>query len=159
MKMQDNKLNVKCPSFSEQGEIPKIHTGFDKDISPEFLIDGLTNDVKTIAIIMDDLDIRFIKSLPHWVIWNLPPESHIAENIPYGAECSNGAKQGLAFGKNRYRGPKQPPFIKKAHRYRFTVYALDCILALPTTSKKSDLMTAISGHILQTGEVIGWYKP
>lgn len=159
METQNNRLIIRCPSFSENGEMPKIHTGFDKDISPEFLIDGLMNGVKTIAIVMDDLDIAFIKSLNHWVIWNLPPENHIEENIPYGAECPNGAKQGLAYGKNRYRGPKQPPFIKKAHHYRFTVYGLDCSLDIPTTSRKSDLIAAISDHILQTGEVIGWYKP
>lgn len=113
--------------------------------------------MKTLAIIMDDLDVPFSGELNHWLIWNLPPLSMIPENIPYGAECPNEAKQGLAYGKNRYQGPKQPPFIRKAHRYRFRVYGLDC--ELPATSQKKDLMQAMSGHILQTGEVISWYQP
>ena len=34
-----------------------------------------------------------------------------------------------------------------------------CALELPTASRKKDLMQAMSGHIVQTGEVIGWYQP
>jgi len=159
MNVNSNQLKFKCPSFGKDGQIPKKHTGFGEDISPEFLIENLKNEVKSIAIMMDDLDIPVLGSLNHWLIWNLPATSQIAENIPYGAECQNGAKQGMGYGKNRYRGPKQPPFIKNAHRYRYTVYGLDCVLNLSSASKRVDLIKAMSGHILQSGEVIGWYKP
>ena len=138
---------------------PQKHTGFGEDISPQFLIDGLRDEVKTLAIIMDDLDVPLAGELNHWLIWNLPAANMIPENIPYGAECPGGAKQGLAYGKNRYRGPKQPPFIKKAHRYRFCVYGLDVSLELPAASRKKDLLQAMSGHVLQTGEITGWYQP
>lgn len=30
---------------------------------------------------------------------------------------------------------------------------------LPTTSRKADLIKVMSGHVLQSGEVIGWCKP
>ena len=159
MHTSQNSLHVTCPAFGKDGLIPKRHTGFGEDISPRFSIDGLQDEVKTLAIIMDDLDVPFSGALNHWLIWNLPPENTIAEDIPYGAECPNGARQGLAYGKNRYRGPKQPPFIKKAHRYRFCVYGLDCALELPAASRKKDLMQAMSGHILQSGEITGWYQP
>lgn len=101
-----SELDIRCPSFSENGEIPKKHTGFGEDISPEFSIRGLLDEVKTLAVIMDDLDVPFTKEYNHWIIWNINSETVIAENIPYGAECPNGARQGLAYGKNRYRGPK-----------------------------------------------------
>ena len=51
------------------------------------------------------------------------------------------------------------PFIRRAHRYRFAVYALDGFLQLPASSKRADLMREMAGHILQSGELIGWYKP
>ena len=158
MHTSQNSLHVTGPAFGKDGLIPKRHTGFGEDISPQFSIDGLQDEVKTLAIIMDDLDVPFSGALNHWLNWNLPPENTIAEDIPHGAECPNGARQGLAYGKNRYRGPKQPPFIKKAHRYRFCVYGLDCALELPAASRKKDLMQAMSGHILQSGEIIGWYQ-
>lgn len=157
--VSQNTLKVSCPSFGSSGEIPKRHTGFGEDISPSFSIGGLDDAVKTLAIVMDDLDVPFAGELNHWLIWNLPPKDSIAENIPYGADCPGGTRQGLAYGKNRYRGPKQPPFVKKAHRYRFRVYALDCSLELPATARKKDLIRAMSGHILQRGETVGWYRP
>ncbi len=159
MNSNNNKLKISCPSFGKDGQIPKRHTGFAEDISPSFKIDGLTQQIRSLAIIMDDLDIPFIREYNHWLIWNLPAEDIIPENIPYGADCQNGATQGVGYGKNRYRGPKQPPFIKKAHRYRFTIYGLDCTLNLDPSSRKTDLTKAMSGHIVKSGEITGWYKP
>lgn len=159
MDSYENKLKITCPSFSEDGQIPKRHTGFGEDISPSFLIDGLSDQIKSIAIVMDDLNIPFIREYTHWLIWNLPAEEVIPENIPYGTDCPNGATQGIGYGKNRYRGPKQPPFIKKSHRYRFTIYGLDCTLSLEPSSQKGDLIKAMSGHIVKSGEITGWYKP
>lgn len=152
-------LLVRCPSFSEDGQIPRKHTGFGEDVSPEFVLTDLENAVVSIAILMDDLDVPIVGRLNHWVIWNIPASSRIAESIPKGSHCPNGAVQGIGYGKNRYRGPKQPPFIKKAHRYSFAVYGLDCKLNLPSSSRKTDVLREMDGHILQKGTVIGWYKP
>jgi len=84
-------LNINFPSFGVDGQIPKKHTGFGEDISPAFSIEGLCGEVKTLAVMMDDLDVPFVGELNHWLVWNLPPQSMIPENIPYGAECPNGA--------------------------------------------------------------------
>ena len=61
--MKKCQLKVKCPSFGADGQIPKKHTGFAEDISPEILIDGFMNTVKSVAIIMDDLDVPLKKEL------------------------------------------------------------------------------------------------
>ena len=104
MNTSGHSLNISCPSFGVDGQIPKKHTGFGEDISPAFSIEGLRSEVKTLAVMMDDRDVPFYRELNHWLIWNLPPEDSIPENIPYGAECPNGAKQGLAYGKHRLLG-------------------------------------------------------
>ena len=151
-------LEIACPEFGPNGEICKENTGFGDDISPRFVLSGLSSDAKSLAIIMDDLDVPFTKAFNHWVIWNIPPKEVIEKNIPYGPECPDGSKQGVGYGVNRYRGPKQPPFVHKAHRYRFTVYALDTLLNLPPLSKKDDLIKAMNNHIIQEASLIGWYK-
>lgn len=61
--MKKCQLKVKCPSFGADGQIPKKHTGFAEDISPEILIDGFMNTVKSVAIIMDDLDVPLKKRI------------------------------------------------------------------------------------------------
>jgi len=153
-------MEIKSTSFINGGYIPKKHTGFDVDISPEFQLLNLSDDTISIAIIMDDLDIPLIQAFNHWLIWNIPKTEKIPENIPYGSTVSSfhNAIQGIAYGVNRYRGPKQPVFVRSTHRYIFRFYALDCFLNLDSTSKKKDLLEAMYGHILQQGSITGKYK-
>lgn len=155
-----NKLEIKSPSFENNGNIPKKHTGFGKDISPEFYLLNLNEKVVSIAIIMDDLDIPMIKAYNHWIIWNIPKTDKIPENIPQGTIVPSleNAVQGIGYGINQYRGPKQPIFIRNIHRYIFCFYGLDCFLNLSEKSRKRDLVKAMQGHIVQYGNITGKYK-
>jgi Raf kinase inhibitor-like YbhB/YbcL family protein len=153
-------LQITSPSFTNNGFMPKKHTGFGEDISPAFQLSDLSSETVSIAIIMDDLDIPMIKVLNHWVIWNIPKIETIPENIPYGPVVPSlqNAKQGIGYGKNRYRGPKQPVFVRDVHRYLFQFYVLDCFLNLDSSAKKADLLEAMQGHILQQGCITGTYR-
>lgn len=154
------ELEIKSPSFENNNNIPIRHTGFDKDITPEFHLNNLASHTISIAIVMDDLDIPFIKAYNHWLIWNIPKTNVIPGDIPYGSPVASlgNAIQGIAYGENRYRGPKQPVFIRKTHRYRFRFYALDCFLKLESQAKKKDLIEAMAGHVIQEGQITGRYK-
>ena len=151
------KLNLSSPAFQEGGLIPLKHTGYGEDISPEFRLDGLQEGAVSLAIIMNDID-HPVPAFNHWVIWNLPVMTVIPENIPRGPQLESlgNAVQGRGYGKNRYRGPK-PPF-HWSHRYRYHVYVLDCLLYLPSTAGKRDLLSAMEGHILQQGVLTGHYR-
>jgi hypothetical protein len=153
-------LQVISRSFENNGFMLEKHTGFGQDISPEFQLLNISSSATSIAIIMDDLDIPFMKSLNHWVIWNIPKMELIPENIPYGSPVTSmgNAIQGKAYGKNRYRGPKQPFFIKSTHNYLFQFYVLDCFLSLDMNATKEDVINAMQGHIIQYGEIMGKYR-
>lgn len=155
-----NELKINSPAFSDNEYMPKKYTGFGEDMTPEFYIDNLSDKTVSIAIIMDDLDIPFMKAFNHWLIWNIPKTDIIPENIPYGSPVASlgNAMQGIGYGKHRYRGPKQPFFVKNMHRYIFRFYVLDCYLELDCNSKKKDLIKAMQGHILQQGSITGKYK-
>ena len=106
---------------------------------------------------MDDMG-HPIPAYNHWVIWNIPIMRIIPENIPRGScvvELGE-AMQGRGYGRNKYRGPK-PPF-NWSHRYQFNVYALDCMLELPSHARKQDLLAALQGHILQEGSLVGKFR-
>lgn len=143
---------IKSRAFMN-GFIPTKHTGFGDDISPELTIIDAPDETISFAIVLDDLDVPLRKSFNHWIVWNIPK----TEVIPEGLSEIN-AIQGIAWGKNRYRGPKQPFFIKKEHRYVFTVYALDCMLNISEKSNKKALLSAMNGHILTDATLIGKYK-
>lgn len=154
------RLKVESTVFEDNGAIPRKYTGFGEDCSPPLKLIGLSAETVSIAVIMDDLDIPMIKAYNHWLIWNIPSSSIIPENIPYGPDIPllGGAKQGIGYGKNRYRGPKQPVFIRKTHRYIFHVYALDCFLNIKSNSRKKQLLEAMKGHVIQHGSITGTYK-
>ena len=150
---------VSSPAFTDNGRIPEKHTGFGEDISPELVISGAPEETVSFAVTLDDLDVPFRSCFSHWVVWNIPAEGIIPEGLPKGAVICEpvNACQGKAWGKNCYRGPKPPVFIKKEHRYLFTVYALDCELDISVKSKKKALFEAMNGHILAEAGLIGKY--
>ena len=154
------ELLVTSYSFENNGYMLEKNTGFGKDISPDFQLLNISSSATSIVIMMDDLDIPFMESLNHWVIWNIPRMEIIPENIPYGSPVPSlgNAVQGKAYGKNRYRGPKQPFFIRSTHNYKFQFYVLDCFLSLDMTATKKDVIDAMRGHVIQYGEITGKYK-
>ncbi len=140
-----NALRVACPDFREDGEIPKRHTGFGEDVSPRFSVGGLSEGVRTLAIVMDDMDVPFQGELNHWLIWNLPPEGEIPEHIPHGAECPNGARQGTAYGK-----PVQGAEAAALHPEGTSV---------SLSRVRSGLFAGHSGHVPKGGADAGYVRP
>lgn len=147
------ELDVKL-GFSK---FPVRYTCDGEDISPKIEIYGVSDEVKSLAIIVDDPDAP-LGTFNHWVIWNIKPTNTIPEGIPKEHVLTDPieAVQGKNdFGKIGYNGPCPPP--GKAHRYFFKVYALDTLLDLKAGSTKKELEKAIEGHILQYGEAVAMY--
>jgi Raf kinase inhibitor-like YbhB/YbcL family protein len=151
------ELIVKTPAFEHEGLILIEYTGYGADMSPELHLHNISEDAKSIAIIMNDVG-HPMPAYNHWIIWNIPVAETIPANIPHGktVESPAGAVQGRGYCKHRYSGPK-PPF-SWSHNYQFDVYTLDCILDIPAKSKKRDLLNAMEGHILQKSSLVGHYR-
>lgn len=151
------KLVVTSPCFEDGALIPVEHTGYGADRSPELLLNGLSREAVSVAIIMNDMG-HPIPAYNHWVIWNIPAMARIPGDIEHGGQVKtlHPAMQGIGYGKNRYKGPK-PPF-HWSHLYHFCVYTLDCFLDLPSSTRKKDLLRAMQGHILQEAVLSGHYR-
>lgn len=158
--MSSSTLIVTSTGFEHNGYMPVQYTGFGADQSPPLSLSGLSQEAKSLAIIMVDLDIPFIREYPHWLIWNIPAKEEISGAIPHGETLAelDGAMQGVAYGKHQYKGPKLPKFICAPHRYVFTVYALNRMLAINGDSNKKALLKAMQSHIIQQGSVTGIWK-
>ncbi len=139
-------------------EFEKFHKRFTcdgEDISPLITIGGLTSPV--MAMIMDDPDAPG-GTFVHWVIWNIPPMGKIpieVSKVEMPTELP-GAVQGSNSGREvGYMGPCPPR--GKPHRYFIKVYGLDGPIDLPAGSSKSDLESAMDGHIKEYGEAMAIY--
>jgi Raf kinase inhibitor-like YbhB/YbcL family protein len=136
---------------------PEMYTCDGENISPPVKIDGIDGSVASMAMILEDPDAPR-GTFVHWLIWNLEPSATVAEGIPtegevlYLAEAVQGTND---FGLIGYYGPCPPS--GQAHRYVLKVYGLDSSLDLAPGSDRSDLETAMVGHLLQSGETVATY--
>lgn len=148
-------LKVTSSAFREGEMIPAKYTADGEDISPPLSWEGLPEGTRSVAIIADDPDAP-AGTWVHWLVWNLPPGTNsLEENVPADNELSGGGVQGTtSFGTVGYGGPAPP---SGTHRYYFKVYALDRVLALPSTATKKELERAMEGHILAKGQLMGKY--
>jgi len=142
------KLSVESPSFENNKLIPAKYTCDGDDVNPPLIIEGIPEEAKTLALIVDDPDAP-MGTWDHWIVWNIPPTGKIEENTVPGTEGMNTAR------KHSYGGPC-PPY--GTHRYFFKVYALDTKLTLNPDSKKKDVEKAMESHILAKGELVGLYR-
>jgi hypothetical protein len=151
-------FTLTSPAFSDGGPIPRAHTCDGADLSPPLTWAGLPAGTKQLALIMDDPDAPG-RTFVHWVLYQLPASvSGLASGFPRDAETVKPvpARQGVndypAIG---HRGPCPPP--GPAHRYIFTLYALDTELALPPGASKAVLLAALKDHILGEARLTGKY--
>lgn len=151
-------LKIKSSAFAEGAWIPERYTARGDDLSPDFEIEGIDPNAKSIAITLDDASHPIFPNYNHWVIWNLPVQTVIPEGIPRGGTVASfgGAIQGIAYGRNRYKGPKPP--LRSIHTYVFTVFVLDCQIDLASDSRKQDLLRKMEGHILQQARLSGKFQ-
>ena len=142
------ELVVKSPAFESNKLIPSKYTCDGEDVNPPLTIEGMPEKTKSLALIMEDPDAPAGLWI-HWVVWNIPPSTEIAENKVSGTE-------GLATSKKHgYHGPCPP---SGTHRYFFKVYALDTQLNLAPLAEKEDVENAMQSHVLAKGELMGLYR-
>ena len=153
---REMKINVGSSGFTEGGMIPKQFTCDGADISPPLSWSTVPEGTKSIAIIVDDPDAP-AGTWVHWLVYNLPPDlKGLPENVPAQKTLANGGMQGMTdFRRIGYGGPCPP---SGTHRYFFKVYALDSILDLFPGAIKKRLLSAMEGHILAEGELMGKYR-
>jgi Raf kinase inhibitor-like YbhB/YbcL family protein len=153
---RDMAISLSSSAFQEGDMIPAKYTCDGKDVSVTLKWTGAPEGTKSFALISDDPDAP-VGTWVHWVMWNIPSAvCELAEGVPPKPQLPDGSRQGISdFGRPGYGGPCPPG---GTHRYYFTVYALDTMLDLPNSARKSDLIKAMRGHILAEGQLMGKYS-
>ena len=109
---------------------------------------------RSLAVTATDLDSLFGYAFVHWVVYDIPASDR---ELPAGFAGQRPGSRRIERGRNDgdHDGyvPPCPPG-GGIHRYGFVVYALDTMVSTPGLSK-ARLLTAIRGHVLAKGELIG----
>ena len=147
----DMTIQITSSAFTEGGKIPKIYTCDDQNVSPPLAWTGVPTNTISLALIMDDPDAPS-GTWVHWVLYNLPAETtSLAQGNDGGG---TGGKND--FNKLGYGGPCPPRGSN--HRYNVKLYALDMLLGLKAGATKAQVESAMRGHILAQGQLMGRYS-
>ena len=141
-------MQLTSPAFKHNQMIPKKYTCQGDDVNPPLDITEIPEGAKTLALIIDDPDAP-MGMWVHWVVFNIPITQQIAENSIPGLQGRND------FGRNNYGGPCPP---SGTHHYYFKLYALNDAVSLKEGINKATLEKAMTGHILDQTELVGFYK-
>lgn len=144
-----SKISVSSSEFTNGGMIPTRFSCNGDNVNPPLIFDRVPGDAKSLVLIMDDPDAG-TTAFNHWLVFNINPSTLNIEEAktPDALEGTND------FGELKYMGPCPTG----THKYSFKVYALDTTLALEEGAKRTDIESAMKGHILAQGELVGTYS-
>lgn len=148
-------IKLSSASFRPDQPIPAKHSKDGGNSSPPLTWMDVPEKTVELALIVDDSD---ASGFAHWVLYGIPqPVASLAERVAKQERLPNGMLQGKnGFDAIGYDGP-QPP--GGTHHYHFRLYALDEKLALKPGATKDELLQAMKGHIIGTGELTGTFRP
>jgi Raf kinase inhibitor-like YbhB/YbcL family protein len=137
-------MKVTSPSFDNDGFLTERFTHEGDGVNPALRIEEIPGNAKSLVLEMDDVDAPG-GSFNHWIVFDIPVVSFIAEDSIPGKQGTSSAK------RKNYAGPRPPSGV---HRYNFRVYALDTVLGMPDGASKDDILKALQGHILDRAETV-----
>jgi Raf kinase inhibitor-like YbhB/YbcL family protein len=151
-------LTVTSPTI--KGEIPKEHSDYADGVSPRLEWPAVPK-AQSYAVITEDPDAHPIRPFVHWVAWNIPADqTALPEGLQEQPRLTEpeGVLQGrTSRGSVGYFGPK-PPVGDPPHHYHFQVFALDTKLDVPAGADRDQVLAAMQGHVLGSGELVGTYR-
>ncbi|MFO7917768.1 MAG: YbhB/YbcL family Raf kinase inhibitor-like protein [Anaerolineae bacterium] len=137
--------------------IPDKYTCEGKNISPPLSWQGVPEDAQSLALVCEDPDAPS-GIFTHWLLYNIPTTRYdLPENVPPHITLDWGGAQGRNdFGDVGYGGPCPPR--GETHRYYFRLYALDQELDLSPGLTRDQFFSAVEGHVLDRGDLMGRYR-
>jgi Raf kinase inhibitor-like YbhB/YbcL family protein len=143
------------------GVIPEKSAGCNgPGVSPQISWTDPPPGTQSFALIMDDKDstnghLHRHYSV-HWLAFDMPAARRELPEGLAGQPLPDGTQQGTNDSRlPGYSGPC--PQAGSTHHYTITVYALDTKLGLALETTGRQLLTAIDGHILARGQIVGAY--
>lgn len=159
-KPKGSELTVTSQSFADGGTIGPdfVYTGCGgKNRSPQLGWEGAPAETRSFAITCFDPDAPTGAGYWHWLVCDIPASvNRIEAGAGTGKSPAGGRSGYMDYGISSYGGPC-PPAGDGAHRYIFTVYALD----VPRLEHVTDGTTGgtfvfqMRGHVLASGSIMG----
>lgn len=153
-------IKVSSPAFFHDQPMPERFTADGAKISPSLAWSGVPQNARSVVLVIEDAD--------------SPTPSPITHAIVLGLSLRNGELKEGALPSPDHKGdphamginshlqltylPPDPPPGHGLHRYLFQFFALDILSINEDHPSTASLRTAMSGHVLAKGLLIGTYR-
>lgn len=155
-----DSLSVSSPAFAAGAAMPERHAGegVGDNVSPALRWSVVPAGTAELVLVMEDPDVPLPRPVVHVIATGIPPDT---DGLPEGALSRPGAgrfKLGRGFlGRQLYAGPR-PVRGHGPHRYVFQLVAADRPLALSAPADLAAVLTALAGHALAKGRLVGTFE-
>ena len=155
-----NGLDVTSSAFEDGAKIPPTFAQVGQDISPPLAWKAGPKGTRSYAVLLEDPDAPEPTPYVHWLAWNIPADvTSLREGVPGTPKLQlpDGMVQGMnSKGTTGYVGMKPPP--GETHTYHAQVLALDTVLDVPPGGGRKQVLDALEGHVLATGDLAGTFS-
>ena len=141
-------FTARSTDFDDGATVPQRFTCDGRDAAPQILVGNPPEGTRSFAVTMIDPDAPK-GDFTHWLVYDIPPGG---EELVVG----RGKTLKNSFGRIGYGGPCPPPG-DGAHRYVFTVYAVDVPTLSLRAGERAELEHALQAHTLATAQFTGRY--
>lgn len=145
-------FSLASPAFEANGMLPEVFTCNGADKSPPFVWQDIPLNTRSLVLVAEDPDAPS-GTWTHWILFNIPPtvtQLDIDAALPPGAAVAQNS-----WGKAKYQGPCPS---MGAHRYVFTLYALDKVMNLKHGVANKTALDAMTGHVIGSAVLTGLYQ-
>ena len=154
--------NFTLSSSDLEGQLTskQVFNGFGctgENISPELSWKDATKGTKSFAVTVYDPDAPTGSGWWHWLVFDIPKDKFTLPRGFGNSESKDVIQSITDYGKSGFGGAC-PPIGDKAHRYEFTVYALDIeTLGLDKNTNPALVGFYLNSHSLAKASLISYY--
>jgi Raf kinase inhibitor-like YbhB/YbcL family protein len=142
-------IALTSPAFLDDEIMPRAFTCDGDNVAPPLHWSGVPNGTRSFALLLEDPDTAggpFI----HWVLYDIPRRT---KQWPSGVSAKSIRN---SFGRSGYGGPC-PPTGDGAHRYVFSIYAVNVPYLELSEGCMNELRVALATHAISSGRLVGRY--
>ena len=154
------ELQVSSEDFTDQGPLPQ-NAGFGfGNVSPQLSWSGAPEGTKSYLLVCHDPDAPVLGGFHHWAVVGIPAgvTSLRSGAGEFGAGLGGAVTLANDYGTKDWGGAA-PPEGDPAHRYIFTVWALDTdSTGLDASASVAKAQFTVLGNVLARGSITGTYQ-
>jgi Raf kinase inhibitor-like YbhB/YbcL family protein len=137
-------------AFRDGDIMPRLFTCDGDNVPPPLSWSAGPDGTRGFALTMEDPDAPG-GTFTHWVLYDIPPQATQWPGEWNGKTILNG------FGRSGYGGPCPPPG-GGAHRYVFSIHAVN-VRYLKLAGERMDVLrSALAAHSIATSQLVGRYE-